>query len=414
MIPLIALDPGRHRLRQRRQALADQPHRPGHRARPQRRERDRPPEGDPRGARTPRCARTPRGGSAWSSPPPATVGYLDPRPGPAAMPPQDRRPRRPPPRRPAPRRPPAAPGSRAATRSRRIRVLTGVAVLLMCLLGARAAFLGTVGPATLADRGAPGQRAETKVLAQRGSILAADGTDLATDQLAVDVTASPNADHRPGRRGGPARRRSSSATPTRSPTRSRRAASTRCWPATWRPAAADRARALGLPGIYFSDTYQRFLPGSFQASQVIGLTGDTHEGLIGPREAVRRALTGTPGRRVEVRDLFGRPIQVLADREASPGHRRDAHDRPGDPGAHRERSSPRRARSIGAKSAMAIVMDPRDGAILAMATVPRFNPNDRADDQPGARAQPPGDRHLRAGLDLQDRADGRPRSRTGR
>ena len=35
------------------------------------------------------------------------------------------------------------------------------------------------------------QRTEVDLIAQRGSILAADGSDLSTDQLAVDVTASP-------------------------------------------------------------------------------------------------------------------------------------------------------------------------------------------------------------------------------
>ena len=38
--------------------------------------------------------------------------------------------------------------------------------------------------------------------------------------------------------------------------------------------------------------------------------------------------------------------------------------------------------ATGAKSAMAIVMDPRDGSILAMASVPRFNPNKRAELNP--------------------------------
>ena len=95
-----------------------------------------------------------------------------------------------PPRRPAPR---AASRRSAAARQRthRIRALAGIAVLLMCLLGARAAFLGTVRAGELSERGRQAQRAEVTLLAQRGAILAADGTDLATDLLAVDVSASP-------------------------------------------------------------------------------------------------------------------------------------------------------------------------------------------------------------------------------
>ena len=97
-----------------------------------------------------------------------------------------------PPRRPPTRRPAAGPRPASRrTRSRRIRALTGVAVLLMALLGARAAFIGTVRAGDLSERGRQAQRVEVDLIAQRGSILAADGSDLSTDQLAVDVTASP-------------------------------------------------------------------------------------------------------------------------------------------------------------------------------------------------------------------------------
>ncbi len=241
--------------------------------------------------------------------------------------------RRPPARRPA--------GGRvtARTRSRRIRALTGVAVLLMCLLGARAAFLGTVRADDLADRGRQAQRAEVDLLAQRGSLLAADGTDLSTDQLAVDVTASPMVVVDPGAVAaqlGPILKRDPNVLAKTLSKGGGYAMLARAVP----PAAADRARALGLPGIYFSDTYKRFLPGRFQASQVIGLTGDVHEGISGLEKQYDSTLTGTPGHRVEVRDLFGRPIQVLSDREAVEGSDVRITHRSGDPGVHR--GDPRR------------------------------------------------------------------------
>ena len=52
---------------------------------------------------------------------------------------------------------------------------------------------------------------------------------------------------------------------------------------------------------------------------MIGLTGDEHEGISGLEKQYDETLTGTPGRRVEVRDVFGRPIQVLSDSEAVEG-----------------------------------------------------------------------------------------------
>ncbi len=197
-------------------------------------------------------------------------------------------------------------------------MLVGIAVLLLSLLGLRAAFLGTVEAGQLSARAVSQNRVETQVLAERGSILARDGTDMATDRLAVDVTASPNlikdpqavaAQLAPIIHRDPNTLGNTLSKPGLYAMLARDVA----------PNDADRARALKIPGIYFSDTYQRFLPGGFTASQLIGLTGDTHQGLTGIELQEDTALTGTPGRRVEVRDVFGRPIQVLADKEPSPG-----------------------------------------------------------------------------------------------
>ena len=279
-------------------------------------------------------------------------------------------------RRPPPRRAdPARRGGAVRQRKHRIRVLAGVAVILMCLLGARAAFLGTVRAGDLSERGRQAQRAEVTLLAQRGSILAADGTDLATDQLAVDVTASPKvvADPRAvAEQLAPILKRDANVIANTLSEGGGYAVLARAVP----PGAADRARALGIPGIYFSDTYKRFLPSGDQASQVVGLTGDLHKGISGLEQQFDATLTGRPGRRVEVRDLFGRPIQVLADREATQGQ-----DVPLtiDPAiqAEAKRTLAETRAQYHATSAMAIVMNPDDGAILAMVTVPSFNPNDR-------------------------------------
>lgn len=291
------------------------------------------------------------------------------------MPPQDRRPRRPPPRRPASRRPRAPRKVTRRERSGRIRALVAIAVVMLGLLGLRAAYLGTVEGGELAAKAVSQNRVDTQVLAQRGSILASDGSDLATDRLAVDVTASPNLITDPGgvaARLAPIIRRDPNTL-----------ANTLSKPGLYAmlarnvaPADADRARKLGIPGIYFSDTYQRFLPGTFLASQLVGLTGDTHQGISGMEQELDTQLTGTPGRRVEVRDVFGRPIQVLADKEPNPGTDVTLTI---DPAIQAEVESvlAQTREKYQAKSAEALVMDPQTGAVLAMATVPRFNPNKR-------------------------------------
>ena len=283
-------------------------------------------------------------------------------------------------RRPPSRRPPRRPVARrravvARERTRRIRILTLCALVLIVVLGARAAFLGTVRADDLSSLSLNQSRHPTDLPAPRGSIVARDGSDLATDRLAVDVTASPDLITDPQRVAaslGPILRRDPNdlanilAKPGRYAVLARNVV----------PAAADRARDLGIAGIYFSDTYQRFYPGGMLAAQVLGLTGDEHQGITGLESRYDDTLTGTPGRRVEVRDVFGRPIQVLSDTPAVPGGDVTLTI---DPAIQNQMESTLAAtrEEYGARSATAIAMDPRDGSILAMATVPRYNPNKR-------------------------------------
>ena len=281
------------------------------------------------------------------------------------------RPRRPPARR--PRLPKAASGRE---RTRRVRLLTGIAVLLLALLGARAAFLGTVRAEDLSSRGKEAHRHQVDLLAPRGALVAADGTDLANDRLAVDVTASPDLvtdDQGVAATLAPILDRDPNVLANTLAEDGRYAMLARDVP----PRAADRARALAIPGIYFSDTYQRFVAAGPMAAQVIGLTGDDRQGLSGMEKQLDENLTGTPGQRLEVRDVFGRPIQTLSDRAAVPGQDVTLTLVPAIQ-SEVENVLAETRETTGAKSAMAIVMDPRDGAILAMASVPRFNPNERA------------------------------------
>ncbi|MGE0028385.1 MAG: peptidoglycan D,D-transpeptidase FtsI family protein [Thermoleophilia bacterium] len=259
-------------------------------------------------------------------------------------------------------------------------MLTGIAVVLLLLLGARAAFLGTVRAEDLSARGAEAHRHTVDLLAPRGALVAADGTDLANDRLAVDVTASPIAvtdDAGVAAQLAPILKRDPN-----------ELANTLAGPGQYAllasdvpPRAADRARNLGIAGIYFSDTYQRFVAGGPMAAQVIGLTGDERQGLSGMEKELDENLTGTPGERREVRDVFGRPIQTLSDKEAVPGQDVQLTLVPAIQ-AQVETTLAETREATGAKSAMAIVMDPRDGSILAMASVPRFNPNERAELNP--------------------------------
>jgi cell division protein FtsI (penicillin-binding protein 3) len=284
-------------------------------------------------------------------------------------------------RRPPPRRRRASGGGptagrRARARPRRVRLLAGIAVVLLGILALRAVWLGTVRAGDLSDRGVQQNRFEADLPAQRGAIQARNGADLAIDRLAVDVTATPYLVTDPegtAAKLGPAIERDPNKIANALARRGGYVVLAEDVP----PALADRAKKLDLPGIDFSDTWQRFYPGGPQASQLVGLTGDSHEGISGMELQLEEPLTGTPGHRVEVRDLLGNSIQMLEDREPVPGENVQLTT---DPRIQDrvERTLAATREKYGAKSATGIVMDPRNGEVLAMATVPRFNPNRRS------------------------------------
>jgi cell division protein FtsI (penicillin-binding protein 3) len=264
----------------------------------------------------------------------------------------------------------------ARGRPRRVRMLAGVAVLLLGILAIRAVWLGTVRAGDLSSRGVQQNRFEADLPAQRGAIQARNGADLAIDRLAVDVTATPYLVTDPegtAAKLGPAIQRDPNGIANALARPGGYAILARNVP----PSLADQAKKLDLPGIDFSDTWQRFAPGGPQASQLIGLTGDTHQGISGMERQLDEALTGTPGHRVEVRDLLGNSIRMLEDSEPVPGRNVQLTLDPTIQ-ARVERTLAATREQYGARSATGMVMDPRTGAVLAMATVPRFNPNRRA------------------------------------
>ena len=91
--------------------------------------------------------------------------------------------------------------------------------------------------------------------------------------------------------------------------------------------------------------------------------------------------------------------------------RRRADDRSLPDVHHRARAGGAARAEHHAKAAIAIMMDPRTGEVLAMASVPTYNPNDPGRRRRGGRAQPRHHRHLRARLDDEDVHD---RGRAGR
>lgn len=142
-------------------------------------------------------------------------------------------------------------------------------------------------------------------------------------------------------------------------------------------ARAQALKDLGIKGLGFLEDSRRVYPSNELACQVLGFVGVDDEGLSGLELFYNDVLAGTPGRLIGERDTQGRPIPggVAFEEEAVDGQDivltidKDIQYQAQIALAEAVSEWQAQAGSI-------IVMDPRTGEILAMASVPQFNPND--------------------------------------
>ena len=142
--------------------------------------------------------------------------------------------------------------------------------------------------------------------------------------------------------------------------------------------AAEKIRALKLPGIHFVVEPRRFYPKGHLASAVLGFVGTDGSGLAGLEHLYDKSIRGKPGEMVALTDA----------RRSRYGEAETANSRPALAGASlvlsldsgvqfaAEHELAAAMAEHRAKSGSVVVLDPWNGEILAMASAPDFDPND--------------------------------------
>jgi cell division protein FtsI (penicillin-binding protein 3) len=258
--------------------------------------------------------------------------------------------------------------------NRRIRLLLVFFVLAFLATFGRAVWLQAVQARPL-DRMARGQHDVTiDVPAARGSILDRNGVELAIGRQAITVFANPRqvADPRAtaiaaGRvlHIDPERLYTKLADRSRGFVYLARKAD---------PKRAEALKALDLTGLGFYPEERRVYPLGNVGSHVLGFAGLDNRGLSGLELALDRTLAGRNGRQTVVRDANGRTIDVLSAVPAVEGRnvRLTLDDTLQ---ANAQSVLLRTVRRWGARAASAVVLDPRTGEVLAMASEPGFDAN---------------------------------------
>jgi cell division protein FtsI (penicillin-binding protein 3) len=142
------------------------------------------------------------------------------------------------------------------------------------------------------------------------------------------------------------------------------------------PAVAAEIMSAHPPGLFTVDSVRRDYPSGKLASQLIGYVDYNNSGALGSgiEHEYNSVLGGHPGEQLEVRGPGGVPLSTVTLRRAQQGR---------DVQLTIDRSIQQKVQSVldatvsrtGAHTATALVLDPRNGSILAMATAPGYDNN---------------------------------------
>ena len=258
--------------------------------------------------------------------------------------------------------------------NRRIRLFLGALVLAFAGLLLRATWLQGVRAESLSSLGRTQHRETVAIPAGRGTIYDRRGVELALGEPATTVYANPKQIPNP-RRAAVAVERTLGVNADRIyPMLADRSRGFVYVARQADPAQAAALKRLKLPGFGFYPEERRNYPQRSVAAQVLGYVGVDGNGLDGTELRFDRALAGRAGKETIVKDPSGRVIDAQTVRAEVPG--KDVYltlDHTIQ--ANAEEVLRETVRKWSAKSASAIVLDPRTGAILAMAVQPGYDAN---------------------------------------
>jgi cell division protein FtsI (penicillin-binding protein 3) len=273
---------------------------------------------------------------------------------------------------------------------RRVGVIFGLFFLLLVVAAGRTVYLGVVRGSALRKAASNEQLSYETVTAPRGSITDRNGVDLAVSEPAQDISADPYLVKDPleaAQRLAPLLGESQGSLLTKLSERRGFVYLARALPAR----AAQAVLALRMAGVTGTPVMRRVYPRGTLAAQVLGVVGSEGAGLAGLEYSSNKLLTGRSGERRVVSDELGQPVSISEPRRVLPGESlRLTVDANIQQRAEDELAAV--AKVFGPKDATAIVMDPRSGAILALANWPQVDVNDPSAYSPEAMANAMEDR----------------------
>lgn len=274
--------------------------------------------------------------------------------------------------------------ARALTRrasTRRIHLLVLLVIALFVLLLMRAAYLGTLRSGWLTAKADNQHLVNADEPAARGSIVSSDGQFLAIDEPTMQIIADGRYVRNPLKTtdqlvavlGGTPDQRNALLTDLSA----RKPYVVVANYASLR--AATQLEKKDIAGITYRRNVKRIYPLGPVASQVIGFTNlDTRAGVEGLEGRLDKYLAGRDGEYTEVKDMrVGETVRILRSRDAISGKNVQLTIN-AEIQRQMEQILVETRTRYRAHGATGIIMNPNNGRVIAMATVPRMNANRRA------------------------------------
>ncbi len=144
------------------------------------------------------------------------------------------------------------------------------------------------------------------------------------------------------------------------------------------PELTAKIEALDVPGLYVQNQYKRYYPAGEVVSHLIGFTNIDDVGIAGIEKTYDAWLSGQAGKKQIVKDRAGRVVEFVKDLQ------------PAKPGKQIHLSIDKDIQFFlyhamkksfiqhQATSMMSVILDAKTAEVIAMVSLPAFNPNDRS------------------------------------
>jgi stage V sporulation protein D (sporulation-specific penicillin-binding protein) len=139
----------------------------------------------------------------------------------------------------------------------------------------------------------------------------------------------------------------------------------------------DKIRSYALAGVKVDEDFKRYYPYGSLASKVLGFTGSDNQGIIGLEVKYEDYLKGQNGYILTMTDARGVEIEDVGEGRIEPIAGNDLYiSLDSNIQKFAEQSATKVMKAKSADSVSIIVMNPKNGEIMAMVNLPEFDLND--------------------------------------